>query len=514
MLGSGNMPLQSLTNSPVQSPQLQQKTRLSILSNSHLGSDRSEALGFADVDDGICDALRITSEQPSSLGSTCESQPGCDRVTYPRQGGQRDSSSETSPRIEHYAAEQSNRGTKAVKHRRGWSLNDLDCLIHIQPLLYDTSHRCSVTSVEALEAAGRATVYPHLPLGPPPLRKSTPDGIPSFGTFEAQRLRLVEPSWLHRLGKLIAVKLLRVDNPEAVAEDPAHSTNTDQIYHPTTQQTRYQNPVEMLRRASGMTRPTLVPATSVKLRRSSLPQGVRKASLPGDLAIAADGSHVRGRFGQRVSGHGVGQRTIDVHPLARRQGTSAVEEEVRAINKACDREIEREQYYATVASNDPQLLEDSLPQSHRRQHPDATGRWIPAPSLTSGGLVHQSPVAQRQDTEIHGALRTSPLPLYTHSSLLRHGTVLSRNQERHVDHPTQAEDGFRTNQLPGIASVNRNWMPEPAPYDRSHSQAVQSREDFTMPSAVEEIVDNAGRQHQLPAETDRTRNLRMEIEIC
>ena len=65
-----------------------------------------------------------------------------------------------------------------------------------------------------------------------------------------------------------------------------------------------------------------------------MPPGVTTANSPGALAEAADGTQVRGRFGNRASGHGIGSRNIDHHPLARSR-QDAIDDAVREIEKAC-----------------------------------------------------------------------------------------------------------------------------------------------------------------------------------
>lgn len=98
---------------------------------------------------------------------------------------------------------------------------------------------------------------------------------------------------------------------------------------------RPEEPAEMLRRILGTTGPVTVPVRPIQRSRSGLPKGVIRSAYPGALVQAEDRTHVRGRFGARASGHGVGQRNLDLHPLACRDNSSEVGAIVREIDKAC-----------------------------------------------------------------------------------------------------------------------------------------------------------------------------------
>ena len=97
---------------------------------------------------------------------------------------------------------------KSLDHQRSFSLNDLDCLHNL--LRVDVASECtqlSCTSSEALELACEGPSYPIKPVAERPERVPTPPGLPSFGTREAQVIRLIPsrerrrrpkifPSWL------------------------------------------------------------------------------------------------------------------------------------------------------------------------------------------------------------------------------------------------------------------------------------------------------------------------------
>ncbi|EXJ81896.1 hypothetical protein A1O1_07961 [Capronia coronata CBS 617.96] len=87
----------------------------------------------------------------------------------------------------------------------------------------------------------------------------------------------------------------------------------------------------------GMARVVSPPPPSLKQGRVSLPPGVvTSGNGSGALAQAEDGTYIRGRFGPRASGHGIGGRSLEAHPIARTAQLSAIDEQVREIDKACE----------------------------------------------------------------------------------------------------------------------------------------------------------------------------------
>lgn len=468
----GTTPLRDVTNSPLQSPRPHPGTQVSNTSEVLFESDRSYDYTALNNDDGIYNAQRVT-DQDSSLAPVCETGHGRNKSVdlYQRENqAVRSNSNITTER--HSTLPTTTTRVAATKHRRGWSLNDLDCL---------TDVKTTASSQEVMEELNRTTTYPHVPPKSPPCRMSTPEGIPSFGTIEAQRLRLVQPSWLHRLGKLLFGRPQNYDENEQAAESVPDTRTDDRPPLPTTVSQQYESPTEMLRRISGITRPISVTKPPTKTRRSSLPRGVKKASRPGDLAMAADGSHVRGRFGQRVSGHGVGPRTIDNHPLARRQGTSAVGEEVHAIDKACEHQLQQEQYRTGMSSTPDSPVHGSLLQQTGREGP----RSYPGELL---------------------AARHSSFPTdEPHNSFQFRFRRLPRNFAR-VD----LHDELLTQS--GIANPPPAML-EPEPYDISHPQVVTFHAGPTIVHTEEDIL-NDHEQGQDRQETSQPRNWGMEVEIC
>lgn len=225
-------------------------------------------------------------------------------------------------------------------HSRSRSLNDIDCGLPHRGVYDCQNHVRSKSSDEALEAAAKTTTYPLSPCHPPMFRSLTPNGLPEFGSREAQELRLMPPSRFHRLAEALQRRVPQVEhNSESNIEeerDRANSPQHHEAVHPT--QARPQTPADILRRMMGTLMPVSVPRPLQQPRRASLPKGVIRVSQPGPLTQAADGSHIRGRFGNRASGHGIGPRTISIHPLARLRESSGLEDAVEEIEKACARE--------------------------------------------------------------------------------------------------------------------------------------------------------------------------------
>ena len=168
-----------------------------------------------------------------------------------------------------------------TNRRRSFSADDIACL----PLASSATKRTkgvsdlsssSVTSNERAALSTSSACFPHQPSYPLPEREPTPPGLPSFGSPEAV--------------DLLAQQAQGVDRPPRV----------------------------WLRQAGGLDLCTSSPRPNEQQRRVSLPAGF--------VARADDGTFVRGRFGSRVSGHGVGGgvggagRGLESHPWHRMAG--------------------------------------------------------------------------------------------------------------------------------------------------------------------------------------------------
>jgi hypothetical protein len=213
------------------------------------------------------------------------------------------------------------------------SLNDLDNIIR--------RRRKNVSSSEVSFDSRWTPADPLYPALPPPARVKTPPGLPSFGTREAQLLRLAEqPSspmsmrlrnWLHSRDESAEHPYASLSGgtppfspsyspPRTPRTPPAGSSDTRDLFRrtlaamgmarmldsdpndPAFPPRRVQSPPQTLSARSSMT---------------SIPPWIYKASIPGPLARADDGTFMRGAFGPRGSGHGVGARTVEMLPMAR-----------------------------------------------------------------------------------------------------------------------------------------------------------------------------------------------------
>lgn len=211
-----------------------------------------------------------------------------------------------------------------LDHLRSLSLNDLHTLNSpVKGFPFKNKHTASsTTSADVLNHVCPCPTGPLRPVHPPPYRVCTPPGVPSFGTPEALRMRLESP---RSESQSIFTLHHHPNRPGSPASGSANSTGSpDGGRAP---------PMDMLKRILGITRPVNSPSD---MQRTSLPSHVQA------LARADDGTYVRGTFGGRASGHGVGRMGLERHPLQiavdrqSRGETGRTEEGVRMINKASE----------------------------------------------------------------------------------------------------------------------------------------------------------------------------------
>ena len=125
------------------------------------------------------------------------------------------------------------------------------------------------------------------PYPPPPERCPTPLGLPSFGSYEAMNLR-----GMPRIPKRYrSLHQQQAQQRQHQSQDP---TAMDETVFRSTSPSR---PDWFFGLFHGDYHPDSMPTTS-PYTGTSLPRGI--------IAIAPDGTPVRGRFGMRVSGHNVG----------------------------------------------------------------------------------------------------------------------------------------------------------------------------------------------------------------
>lgn len=229
------------------------------------------------------------------------------------------------------------------------------------------------------------------------VRSPTPPGLPPFSTREAQELRLTAPGRLERLAQLVQRSFAKVSSTQQVDSETCHEHQPGQSQS-TVQQAQLNTTAEALRRSMRYNVLTAAPSQSSNPARISLPKGVRRTSVVGALTLAEDGSQVRGRFGNRASGHGVGIRTIDIHPLARLRESSGLQDVIDEIEKACAREECPLTDNALSISEAPVLYQSNIIRA-RSLSSSASVSVRPSPALETAhvpGFVPLNPYSTRR----------------------------------------------------------------------------------------------------------------------
>lgn len=286
-------------------------------------------------------------------------------------------------------------------HVRAHSLNDLHCLPSSAPL-FQGSRQFSNTSSSDLATAVFSPRYPLFPCRSPEARSPTPPGLPSFGTPEAETLRLMPLTHFERLTRFLQERFAQRGTTKRPDQQPQGLSRHEEQIGASANRLSSDEPAEMLRRALGTTRPVAVPIASVRPERSGLPKGVIRSAHPGFLARADDRTHIRGRFGVRASGHGVGNRPIDFHPFARIDGSHEIDAAVREIDKACSQ-------HETLSNNDPDFARRRENTSPRAA---STTAMVIAESLTAIQAIEREQRAlralrqsRRENVQLKAALK-------------------------------------------------------------------------------------------------------------
>ncbi|KIW25880.1 uncharacterized protein PV07_09016 [Cladophialophora immunda] len=314
------------------------------------------------------------------------------------------------------SARKSKQASVELYRRRSFSVNDLDCVLRQDTILCNSTN--STSSEESIHRAGWCPSFPIKPPVSPPARVSTPPGLPPFGTEQATFLRLVQqrptgrPSFWNRIWRRTSdgsdeqapTSLNSEGSPRMSAQNPSSGPS---------------NSVELFERtlaAIGMATIVEPPRATSSGSRASLPRGVYKTNIPGPLARADDGTLVRGRFGPRASGHGIGSRNLESHPLGRLRESSAIQQAMREIDKACER-TNVENALLQSGSGVSHTVQrdgwasDEAPTSPTQLHPRSETEFCPpftSPTLR-GNSLYQPGIA-------HNPVRTEP-PMFSLLSL-------------------------------------------------------------------------------------------------
>lgn len=275
--------------------------------------------------------------------------------------------------------------SRTLYRQRSRSLNDL---ARIRERNADeVSHSHSSSSCDALDAPPWCRSFPLRPTCSPPHRVATPPGLPSFGTQEATEYRLTEQPPTNRLSLWHRIwRHSHDESDDQIIGGPSLVTSPtigpqNQSMSPSSE--IFKRTLAMM----GMSRMVSPPLPASSNPRVGLPPGVYTAATSGSLAQADDGTFVRGRFGPRTSGHGVGSRNLESHPIFQAGQLASIHEQVREIDKACER-ADLEDALVQSVSPGPQHQQEEfgLPP------PLLEGREDPRRSeLYSGTDVHGSP---------------------------------------------------------------------------------------------------------------------------
>lgn len=184
-----------------------------------------------------------------------------------------------------------------------WDVSSLDC--HISKTGSSDSSSSDAGLFVRLNEKCSQLAEPRRPSHPSLQRKPTPPGIPSFGTPEAMnyfaRPRARSSSWF-RIARSASPR------PAPPAASASTSTSTAAGAVAANRNPPGLEPSRLSRCLSLLENNIMQAFSNSSPRRASLPEGVLRAD---------DGTFVRGRFGGRVSGHGVGSRGLDAHPMQR-----------------------------------------------------------------------------------------------------------------------------------------------------------------------------------------------------
>jgi hypothetical protein len=231
--------------------------------------------------------------------------------------------------------------TKTPFNRRSFSENDASCL-HLPTWKgksppYKEYQSDSSSSSEELFRTRCLAIWPPYPLKPryPPVeRLPTPPGLPAFGTQEAVELLQVPGTRSAPARHTQGRPSTRPGLPATVTEEVPLPPITPTL-RPIDRSNSTKGKSITRRIIHGFCRSSSRELRGVEARRVSLPVGF--------VARADDGTLVRGRFGARNSGHGVGARPgrqsvgLEGHPFHRlAPAERTLEEEVREIDKACE----------------------------------------------------------------------------------------------------------------------------------------------------------------------------------
>ncbi len=200
--------------------------------------------------------------------------------------------------------------------RRAFSLDDLDCLrlSSLDRLVRRTRSSISSSSnsgpLASLGERYSQLAEPQQPPYPLPERTRTPPGVPSFGSPDAVNFFNQRPARSSSWWRINRPTQLE---PSFLDTSVAATALAGNLNPPSSQAA---SPSSLFHRCS---------VFNINFTSSSWTTQPRRASLPAGILRADDGTFVRGRFGGRVSGHGISSRGLDSHPIQRAVSAAAGE---------------------------------------------------------------------------------------------------------------------------------------------------------------------------------------------
>ncbi|KAK2755998.1 hypothetical protein FQN54_005796 [Arachnomyces sp. PD_36] len=272
------------------------------------------------------------------------------------------------------------------RRRDAFSLDDLDAqMLHRKRSLLERHHDPDSSSSNGFEPLReyRSPAEPAQPILPPPVRVPTPPGLPSFGSPEAMRYRNRNPP-----------------SPSHGRHSSSHSAH--QPHSTLSQGTADPN--------TGNNGSVSSPFRGGSLRRLFIscfePQPTPLA--PGVIGRAEDGTLVRGRFGTRQSGHGIGagpgSRGLAAHPFHRSSLPTARPNEVVQVDGSPQSSRDEGLLSQPEAFAPPRTSRASSSESHSS---------VPFPSVPARLRVKPSPnIGTRTASHAGTGTSVTPYPAY------------------------------------------------------------------------------------------------------
>ncbi|KAJ9636928.1 hypothetical protein H2204_005074 [Knufia peltigerae] len=277
----------------------------------------------------------------------------------------------------------------------------------------------SSSSESVISPALDGPAYPNMPKHTPPEPVHTPPGLASFGSREATQYRLEQGPFLRRVFRRIRPRPDHDLDDAGHDDDPVITTIPSVAPIPLSLRqsnesaTAWAEALSDTMESVGMARmiePLIDAATK---QAAPLPSGLFTSNVPGSLALADDGTYVRGQFGARTSGHGVGSRYLGSHPLNR---LNEIQEVVSEINKACERADD----FANVAAD----------VAHQVTIEETSGIYGPLPTSPASPMARRVPMSSAPparalnpatETELRAAIeRSLPHLRYTRSQMVHY----------------------------------------------------------------------------------------------